>query len=87
MEQSLLLSNYNDKEIIKREEIRIIEDLIRIRESKNISQKHLSELVEVSQPSLARLERKKISPGIGTMIKLLAPLGYTISIVPINKEK
>ena len=41
----------------------------------------------MSQPSLARLERKKISPGVGTMIKLLAPLGYTLKVVPINDKK
>lgn len=85
MEELLLLNNYNDKEIIKNKEKKLINDMIKIRESKNISQKHLSDLVEVSQPSLARLEKNKISPGIGTMIKLLAPLGYTIDIVPIRK--
>lgn len=78
--------NYNDKEVIKQKETKIIDELISIREGKKVSQKQLSELVKVSQPSLARLECKKISPGIGTMIKLLAPLGYTIKVVPLEKE-
>ena len=64
-----------DEDFLTNQEEEIIDSLIKLRDEYGVSQKRLSELVEMSQPSLARLERKKISPGVGTMIKLLAPLG------------
>ena len=76
-----------DEDFLTNQEEEIIDSLIKLRDEYGVSQKWLSELVEMSQPSLARLERKKISPGVGTMIKLLAPLGYTLKVVPINDKK
>ena len=76
-----------DEDFLTNQEEEIIDSLIKLRDQYGVSQKRLSELVEMSQPSLARLERKKISPGVGTMIKLLAPLGYTLKVVPINDKK
>lgn len=75
-----------DGEFLDSQEEEIIDSLIELRDKYGVSQKKLSELVEMSQPSLARLERKKISPGVGTMIKLLAPLGYTLKVVPIDEK-
>lgn len=75
-----------DKEFLIEQEEEVINDLIKLRDKYNISQKKLSEIVEISQPSLARLEKKKISPCLSTIIKLLAPLGYTIKVVPIDYE-
>ena len=76
-----------DEDFLTNQEEEIIDSLIKLRDEYGVSQKRLSELVEMSQPSLARLEMKKISPGVGTMIKLLAPLGYTLKVVPINDKK
>ena len=36
----------------------------------------------VSQPVIARLERGTTSPNISTVMKLLAPLGKKLAIVP-----
>lgn len=72
----------NEKYLLE-QEYHIISELVRIREIQKMSQKRLSEMVEMSQPSLARLESKRISPGIDTMLKLLAPLGYKLEVVPI----
>ncbi len=82
------IENYTkNEEFLLEQEYSIISDLIKIRDVKGVSQKKLSEIVEISQPSLARLESKRISPGIDTMIKLLAPLGYTLAVVPIKDDK
>ena len=75
----------NEKYLLE-QEYHIISELVRIREVQKMSQKRLSEMVEMSQPSLARLESKRISPGIDTMLKLLAPLGYTFDVVHIREE-
>lgn len=86
MEQERIHEYVKDEKFLQEQEYHIIGELVRIREVQRMSQKRLSEMVEMSQPSLARLESKRISPGIDTMLKLLAPLGYTLDVVPINEE-
>lgn len=87
MEYETVENYVKNEKFLLDQEYNIITDLVKIRDIKGVSQKRLSEIVEISQPSLARLESKRISPGIDTMIKLLAPLGYTLAVVPINEEK
>jgi len=41
----------------------------------------------VRQPAIARLESRKATPQIDTLIRLLLPLGYTLAIVPIDAGK
>jgi len=86
MEKELIKDYAKNEEFLLEQEYHIISELVRIRGELSMSQKRLSELVEMSQPSLARLESKRISPGIDTMLKLLAPLGYTLEVVPISEE-
>lgn len=86
MEKETVNEYIKNERFLMEKEYEIISELVRIRESKRMSQKKLSELVLMSQPSLARLESKRISPGIDTMIKLLAPLGYTLEVVPIKDK-
>ena len=86
MEYETVENYVKNEKFLLDQEYNIITDLVKIRDIKGVSQKRLSEIVEISQPSLARLESKRISPGIDTMIKLLAPLGYTLAVVPINEK-
>lgn len=86
MEQEKIIQYVKDEKFLLEQEYHIIGELVRIREMQRMSQKSLSEMVEMSQPSLARLESKRISPGIDTMLKLLAPLGYTLDVVPIEEK-
>ena len=60
--------------------------LIEARQEKGISQKRLGELSGVSQPVIARLETGKTNPQIDTVLKLLAPLGKTLSVVSIEPK-
>lgn len=62
----------------------IISEIIKARNDKKISQKKLEELSGVKQPIIARLETGKTNPRLDTLIKILAPLGKTIKIVPIE---
>lgn len=87
MKDDLMKEYVSDEKFLLNQENAIISDLVKIRDLKGVSQKRLSEMVAMSQPSLARLESKKISPGINTMIKLLAPMGYTLAVVPISDLK
>jgi len=58
----------------------LIEKLAEIRNQNDLSQRDLSIITGISQPSLARIERNINSPSIITLLKILDPLGYTIDI-------
>lgn len=66
--------------------VALIGELIKARQEKGISQKKLEELSGVKQPVIARMERGNTSPQLETVLKVLAPLGKTLAVVPINPE-
>ena len=63
--------------------VAIIVELIKARNEKGISQKELEKLSGVSQPVIARMERGTTNPQIDTLIKVLAPLGKKLAVVPM----
>ncbi|MCI8577831.1 MAG: helix-turn-helix transcriptional regulator [Lachnospiraceae bacterium] len=67
-------------------EVELIGKLIEARERKGLSQRDLAQLSGVRQPAIARLESMKATPQIDTLLKILAPLGYTLSITPIKNK-
>ena len=58
--------------------------LIDARNEKKITQKELENLSGIKQPMIARIERGTSSPTLDTVLRILAPLGKTLAIVPIN---
>lgn len=81
-----------EKEIFTPEEIAesrlrvaLIGELIKARQEQGISQKKLEELSGVKQPIISRMEKGSTSPQLETFLKVLAPLGKTLAIVPIEK--
>lgn len=64
--------------------IALIGELIKARNERGVTQKQLEEMSGVSQPVIARLERGTTSPKISTVMKLLAPLGKKLAIVPLE---
>ena len=62
----------------------LIGELIRARTEQGISQKKLEELSGVKQPVIARMEKGTTNPQINTLLKVLAPLGKTLAIVPLK---
>lgn len=67
-------------------EAKLIGKIITARKSKGYTQRDLAKLSGVKQPAIARLESMKATPQIDTLLKILAPLGYTLSITPINQK-
>ena len=63
--------------------VALIGELIRARKERGITQKQLEEMSGVKQPVIARLEHGTTSPNISTVMKLLAPLGKKLAIVPL----
>ncbi len=91
--ESAIGRSWNDfeKDIYTAEEIResdlrvsLISEFIHARDELGISQKKLEELSGVKQPVIARMEKGYSNPQIETVLKLLAPMGKTLAIVPIK---
>lgn len=67
-------------------QVKLIGKMVEAREEKGISQRELAKLSGVKQPAIARLESMKSTPQIDTLFKILTPLGYTLSIIPLSKK-
>lgn len=64
--------------------VALIGEIIKARQEKGISQRQLGELSGVKQPIIARMEKGTTSPQLETILKILAPLGKTLAIVPLE---
>ncbi len=64
----------------------LIGELIKARQEKGLSQKKLEELSGVKQPVIARMEKGLTSPQLETILKVLAPLGKTLAVVPMHNQ-
>ena len=67
--------------------VAIIGELIKARQEQGISQKKLEEISGVRQPVIARMEKGYTSPQLDTILKVLAPLGKTLAVVPIQAHE
>lgn len=73
------------KDIQEVEEISsIISVMIRQRNSLGLSQRDLARLCGIPQSSVARIESLRITPNLGTLLKILAPLGLKLLITPVD---
>lgn len=66
--------------------VALIGELIKARQEKGISQKKLEELSGVKQPIISRMEKGQTNPQLDTVLKVLAPLGMTLKVVPLQSE-
>ncbi|MDE7122697.1 MAG: helix-turn-helix domain-containing protein [Oscillospiraceae bacterium] len=67
--------------------VALIGEIVKARQEKGISQKKLEELSDVKQPVIARMEKGSTSPQLETVLKVLAPLGMTLALVPLNEKQ
>ncbi len=70
----------NEKKLMD-EEYKLICRLAEIRKNEGLSQRDLCKLIDFKQPSLARIEKGRESPGLNTLIKILNTMGYKIKFV------
>ena len=66
--------------------VALIGELIKARQEKGLSHKKLEELSGVKQPIIARMEKGLTSPQLDTILKVLAPLGKTLAVVPLDNQ-
>lgn len=61
----------------------LLSALVRVRQDAGLSQKQLEILSGVAQPCIARTEKGTTDPKLSTVLKMLEPLGLTLSITNI----
>lgn len=66
--------------------VELMVELTRARNERGLSQRKLEELSGVKQPVIARMENGSTSPQLDTVLKVLAPLGKTLAVVPLDHK-
>ena len=61
---------------------KLIGAIIQRRNKLGISQRELAALCGLPQSSVARIEACCVKPNVGTMLRIMKPLGLTLSVVP-----
>ena len=64
--------------------VALITAMIQARKEQGLSQRDLEEISGVKQPQIARLEHGDSNPQVNTLLKVLAAMGKTLAVVPIN---
>ncbi|WGE46568.1 helix-turn-helix domain-containing protein [Actinobacillus equuli] len=65
--------------------VKLILEIIETRQALGISQRKLEKLSGVKQSMIARIEKGSSNPSLGTLLKLLVPLGKTLQIVSLDE--
>ena len=61
----------------------LLSELVKARQNAGLSQKQLEILSGIAQPCIARTEKGTTDPKLSTLLKMLEPLGLTLSITSI----
>ena len=65
--------------------IAIIDELVKLRKTKGLTQRELAKAANLAQPAIARLESKAATPKLDTLLKVAAALDYELELVPVSK--
>ena len=68
-------------------EYQLICDFIKLRNELGLTQKEMGEASNTIREIIAVIETRKKHPQINTLIKILEPFGYTLSITKIKEGK
>ena len=87
LENELKQVNDVSKSIIEEADvmIEIISAISDKRHELGISQRELAKLCDIPQSSVARIESKIVSPNVETLLKIMRPLGLTLSVTQIHQ--
>jgi DNA-binding XRE family transcriptional regulator len=76
MKDDVFKSNYDQV----RKEYELIEQIVKIRKLKKISQIELAKKANVSQQAISRLENEKHIPKLDTLMKIVDGLGFKLTL-------
>lgn len=62
--------------------VSIIDELIKQRKLKGMTQQDLAQAAHLTQSVIARMESKKVIPQLDTLLKVVSALGCHLEIVP-----
>lgn len=68
-------------------EYNLIYDFIKLRKDLGLTQKQMAEEANVLRETIAKIEGRYKHPQINTLLKILAPFGYTLSITKIENDR
>ena len=68
-------------------EYNLICEFIKLRHELGLTQQQIADESGVVREMIAVIENRKKHPQINTLIKILEPFGYTLSITKIKEEK
>ena len=75
-----------DEKMIMDLEYKLICDFIKLRKDKGLTQQNVADEAGVVREMIAVIENRTKHPQINTLIKILQPLGYTLSITKIDDD-
>ena len=64
-----------------------VDSIVKLRKDKRLTQQEIAHDAGVIRETIARIENRITSPQIDTLLKILEPLGYTIKLTRIKKQK
>ena len=81
------MNKINEEKRIVDLEYNLICDFIKLRNELGLTQKEMGKASNTIREIIAVIETRKKHPQINTLIKILEPFGYTLSITKIKEEK
>ena len=75
-----------DEKMLMELEYNLICEFIKLRNELGLSQQKMADESGVVREMIAVIENRKKHPQINTLIKILQPFGYTLSITKIKEE-
>ena len=80
------MNKINEEKRIMDLEYNLICDFIKLRSELGLTQKEMGEASNTIREIIAVIETRKKHPQINTLIKILEPFGYTLSITKIKED-
>jgi len=80
------MKEINNEKRLMELEYKLVCDFVKLRNELGLSQQKMAEECGVIREMIAVIENQKKHPQINTLIKILEPFGYTISITKIKEE-
>ena len=78
------MKKFSNEERVAELEFKLICDFIKLRGELGLTQKEMGEASNTIREIIAVIETQKKHPQINTLIKILEPYGYTLSITKIE---
>ena len=80
------MNKIKNEEMVMELEYNLICDFIKLRNELDLTQQEMADASNTIRELIASIETRRNHPQINTLIKILEPFGYTLSITKIKKD-